>query len=253
MYQLLIADDEHWMREGIIATLDWEQLGFMIAGQAENGEEALQIMEQKNIHLLLVDIRMPKIDGLELMKKLSLKKNKLPYVIVISGYDDFSYAKQSLKLGASDYILKPVESDELYASVQSIVEQLKENGHYGFEETLPLEVQSSHSKVIDDAKNYILTHFSQELSLQKVADVVELHPTYFSTLFHQSMGYTFINFVTHVRIAKAKELLVHTHFSIKEIVQKVGYIEEKHFYRLFKKWEGMTPREYRERERKLQA
>jgi two-component system response regulator YesN len=127
MFRVLVVDDEMWLRKGLIASLSWEQYGFIIAGEASNGIEALDLINQEPYHLVLVDIKMPQMDGLELMEKLNLRGVDIPLVIAVTGYDDFHYAQQCIKLGAFDYILKPVETDELL----EVVLYAKESHHDG--------------------------------------------------------------------------------------------------------------------------
>jgi len=124
MYTLLIVDDEKWVRQGLSLSIDWRAEGIEVVGEAEDGEQALQRIEDRPPDILITDIRMPGLDGLELMEKLR-ERGLGTKVIVISGYSDFAYAQQALRHGASDYILKPIEEQNLLRSVRQCTQQLE--------------------------------------------------------------------------------------------------------------------------------
>lgn len=125
MYKILIADDEAWIRERLAQAIDWASIGAEVAGEACDGEEALEKCRISQPEILLTDIRMPCVNGLELIGKLK-EQGYTGKIIIISGYDDFQYAQQAVKLGAHDYILKPVDDGELLKTVQNAIEKLEQ-------------------------------------------------------------------------------------------------------------------------------
>ncbi|MBQ8821524.1 MAG: response regulator transcription factor [Lachnospiraceae bacterium] len=127
MYRVLIVDDEAFIREGLKVICDWEELGFSICGDAASGEEALQKILQEKPDLVLMDIKMPGMTGLEIIKKCK-DAGSLSRFIVISGYSDFTYAQEAIRYGVTNYLTKPVDEDELIPTVKSIKEAMdKEN------------------------------------------------------------------------------------------------------------------------------
>lgn len=124
MYKMLVVDDESWIRERLISTIDWAELGIEVIGEAEDGEEALNISKEKLPDIILTDIRMPCLDGLEFVKQLK-ESNIKSRVIVISGYSDFDYTQKAIRLGADDYILKPVVDEDLILAVQRCMDDIK--------------------------------------------------------------------------------------------------------------------------------
>lgn len=248
MFRVMIVDDEMWLRKGLIASFSWEQYGFCIGAEASNGLEALEFINKELFHLLLVDIKMPYMDGLELMRKLNLRGCEIPLVIAVTGYDDFHFARQCIRLGAFDYILKPVETDELLEVMLQAKNALISSGYHEIQEPENLRIHENLPEVIQEAKKYIMSHFERDISLTKVAEHVDMNPNYLSSLFRQETGYTFINYLTLLRLTKAKALLKNTNKSITQIAQQVGYLDSKHFYKVFKKWENKTPLEFRESE-----
>lgn len=124
MFKVLIVDDEPFILDGMPHVVKWEEYGLEIAAKAADGIAALDILEKNDIHLLIVDIRMPRMDGLELIRQ--IKKRGLDIkIIILSGYDDFQYVKEAVKLGIENYLLKPVEEEELSSTLLNTVEKLE--------------------------------------------------------------------------------------------------------------------------------
>lgn len=130
MYKLLIVDDKALIRKGLIKSIQWEKLGVELAGEAENGSKALQIIKEKSVDIVITDIRMPEFDGISLLKYIRENDPRIQ-TVVISGYDDFKYAQQAIKNGSLDYILKPVDDDELNASIRKACDILSKNSNLG--------------------------------------------------------------------------------------------------------------------------
>jgi two-component system response regulator YesN len=143
VYNVLIVDDEVILRNGLIVKIDWHALGFEITMEASNGVDALLKLDQTRIHLIITDIRMDIMDGLELLEKASSCYPNLK-IIVLSGYDDFQYAKTALRCGAFDYLLKPVVRSELIAVLQKIKIQLDvEQQHLLTSERMNKQIENS--------------------------------------------------------------------------------------------------------------
>lgn len=123
MYKVLVVDDEPWVAYGIAHLIDWETNGFEVVGEAYDGVTALQLIEQHAPHVVVSDIRMPGLDGIQLLEKLKEKELEVE-VVLISGYSEFQYAQQALRLGAFDYLLKQVEAEQLLDTVQRVKERL---------------------------------------------------------------------------------------------------------------------------------
>ena len=124
-YRILLADDEEEVRKGIIRKIEWERLGFEVVGDAENGEDALEKIEQLRPDVVMTDIRMPYMDGLALTARIRQKYPSMK-VLIFSGYDDFEYAQQAIKLNVTEYILKPVNGEELTEILSRVRENLDE-------------------------------------------------------------------------------------------------------------------------------
>ncbi len=382
---ILIVDDESVIREGVKRTIQksYPQAGIYLAA---NPEEAVQMLRSRPIEIVLTDILMPGMTGLELMQ---LAKASYPHInwVIISAYSEFAYAKEAVRLGAVDYLLKPIGKDMLlemidklerkigceaeivkvsklvntnlkflreavfqrWASgldiggmdmasviadhpqfqlimvkmesdkvvhlehfiINNILTELIDQYGKGFatsydaksvlglmtmdeENTMkdmleklriylkryvkvpfqifhtevmsdfnaiPTEVQRMHhdsishefeyyatggSQVIEVALQYIKTYYNSDLNLEKVASIVYLNPVYFSQVFKQKTGYGFKEYVIHLRMEQAKQLLLNPQLKLADISERVGYQDVKHFTQLFRKKFNVTPTEYRQ-------
>ncbi|MFC0216180.1 response regulator [Paenibacillus chartarius] len=248
---ILIVDDEPLTRNGINRTLEAWSAGKYRILCADNGIEALRMLKTQLIHVLITDIRMPEMTGLQMVETLQAGGHK-PVVIVISGHPDFQYAQTAIQLGVVNYLLKPINKRKLLEAVEQAL-RLEE----GRERMEALEKIADHkllhamaddqrySDPVKQAVRYIEEHLQEQLGLSEVAAQVHLNPSYFSALFKEQMGLTFSEFTTRSRLQRAKELLLQTRLPITDIAEKVGYQTSKYFIKLFKDYEGKSPSQYR--------
>lgn len=165
MYKVLIVDDELFVRKGLISLIDWSSLQFEICGEAENGEQALELIDQLTPDLVIVDIRMPVLDGLELIKKVNAEGEYQPLFIIISGYPDFSYAQQAFRYHVSDYILKPVDERELTATLKKLAITLNQKQLISITKEKPLVDIVIESLLQAEPDEQIMTQIAHALEL----------------------------------------------------------------------------------------
>ena len=122
MLKVLVVDDESTVRKGIILGVDWGKMDCVVAGEATNGLEGLEAVERYNPNLIITDVRMPKMDGIEMLTQLRARGCKAQ-VILLTAYSEFEYARAALQLGAVDYLLKPFRDQELIAAIQRVRQQ----------------------------------------------------------------------------------------------------------------------------------
>jgi two-component system response regulator YesN len=243
MYAMLVADDEPWIRERIISSIDWAGIGVVVAGEAADGEEALQLCLKLEPDIVITDIRMPGINGLDFIKALHESGGNAK-IIIISGYGEFEYAQRAIKLGASDYILKPVENNELVAIVKKCIWEL-ELHKKPFLNYAP-EADGKKRNTIEMALAFIRERYDRPITLTDVSKYVKLNPSYFSKLFKDSTGISFSRYLTRFRMGKAVELMNDPTWRISEIANMVGYENVQYFIRVFKSFTGIPPRMYKE-------
>jgi len=248
---ILIVDDEPRTRQGLQRTLEsWNNGEFKIL-IAESGEEVLQIAQTQPIHILLSDIRMPEMTGLQLLQNIR-DKGLSPVVIVISAYSQFEYAQEALRLGVVNYLLKPISKSTLIEAVEDAVQILEKKLRAGIiEKVVDKKIVDATTKIdgtsntIREAVTYIDEHIKDDITLTEVAAHVHLNPSYFSVLFKDEIKLNFSEYITRRRIQRAKELLLSTKLTINEVAEEVGYNTTKYFIKIFKEYEKMTPTAYR--------
>jgi two-component system, response regulator YesN len=251
MYNVVLVDDERWVRTSLRKTMERLNLPFAVVHEATNGLEALDWLRTNQADLVLTDIRMPVMDGLQLVRQLHELEHP-PEVVIISGHDDFSFAQQAIKFGASDYMLKPVTEEDLEASLVSLQKKL--------EKKLALMASSAEGKpdapregdlsTIEQVIHYVKSRLPGEVSLQEAAAAVYLNPSYLSHLFKQETKINFVDYVLGLRMEEAKRLLCSTSLRISDIAERVGYADVSYFSNTFKRMLGETPSEFRKGERK---
>lgn len=240
MKKILIVDDEKFIRNGISAIL-LNSFGENIDVQlAKNGKEALEIIKINNFDLIITDINMPFINGIDLIKEIR-KFNESINIIVISGYDEFEYARQCMKYGVRSYLLKPINDIELVNIVKENIKDIlceKNNAEN-------LEDKKLEHVYIEKAKEYIENNYYRDINMAVVSNYVSLNYSYFSSVFNKLVGMNFSDYLNFTRVQKSKILLKNIDYKIHEISDMVGYKNSKHFTKNFKKFEKITPMEYR--------
>ncbi len=256
MYSLLIVDDEPMIRKGLATGFDWASMGFYVQNTCADGEQALLSIEEECPDVLLTDISMPNMSGLELLARLRNDGFMIPTVF-LSGYDEFSYAQQAVRLSAVDYLLKPIHEDELRRVMSSILIQLdakksltsnpSAEDSSSISEAAPENdpVDRTDSSLIPLVQSYIEDHCGEDLSLSALGRIFFVSPNYLSGCFSAETGKTLSSFIASVRLQKAKTLLTETQNSISEISSACGYSSPRYFTKVFKHACRLSPNEYR--------
>ncbi len=332
LYKVIIVDDEQMIKKSLATMLSWDEENFQLVGEAENGVDALQLIEHVSPDLVITDINMPEMDGLELVE-LARSHGYSNDFVIVTGYSEFEYAQKALRYQVSDYLLKPIKPDvfmdyletfkikhntlaqeelnrnrllqsnminaqeiaeEVWqlneSGIRSRVQQLEKDKVSDFRdlyymvigclnelssnvselewpeakleqlslmqlETILLEAIASirmkrnwgNHRSIQAAVEYINAHYQDnQLSLQDAANVVNMSASFFSRSFKEAMGINFIQYITKLRMEKAKQLLIEQEdLRTYEIAYEIGYVDYPHFTKAFKKYSGLSPSEYR--------
>ncbi|TCL56669.1 AraC family two component transcriptional regulator [Kineothrix alysoides] len=344
MFCVQIVDDEPIVRLGLKKLIPWEQLGFRVVCEAQNGEEGLQQLKENKVDLIITDIEMPIMDGIEYIKRVKESKGK-QVIVILTAYAEFGYAKSAIRYGVADYILKPIVEEQIIKVLEQIKEKLivsidrsfsrekdnkliesvlltdkkafelledilEEEAQYDKEdisgtcfrfsyileeivqavnkkyynlnklERLDLyltlnqqkymtkadlmaqfekEVKSLFSilesymvvykdNVVRLACQYVVEHVDDKISLTEISDALGISKNYFCSLFKQETSENFLNYVTRTKIKRAKYLLKEKNMRIYEVCNYLGYTDTTYFTKLFKKYIGMTPNEYKKTE-----
>lgn len=246
MYKLLIVDDEPLIRRGILTLVDFEKLGITEAFEASNGTEGLGLFTQHAPQLILLDINLPVMNGLELAQAIKALDSQAK-IAMITGYDYVDYAISALKIGVDDYILKPVSKQDVTDVIAKLIQK------YESEQT-NREVQNVVSALIHESEEDSTRHRLQvlidqslsdpELSLTSVAHSLGYAPNYLSSLFKNLFGVPFQEYVLSHRLEKAKLLLLTTSLKNYEIAERVGFEDVNYFNTRFKLKYGVSPKQY---------
>lgn len=354
-----MAEDEPIVRRGLVNSIDWESNGIELVGAVENGMDAYMMALELTPEIIITDIRMPVMDGLQLVKKL---KEEMPSIhfIIISAYQEFSYAKQAMHYGVEDYIVKPLDEQELLDNILNIHKKIsdsrrlffqrnidclllksdqtfvcaymemenklreqfiqrndkelketlcqiyelfdtEDNRQYyrsvcvrqmvmfqrvfdtfhkeelfeGIEEVIEDELMRLDNnlsifnwylqkmgeltnmlniksrprikRIVEEAEAYLQENYMNDITLKEVAARLYVSPQYLSRIFHEEQKKSFVEWLNTYRVEKAKQLLRENEEAISQIAEKVGYRDYKYFSNVFKKYTGLTPRDYRKK------
>ena len=254
---LLIVDDEIFVIQGLLDSVNWSQLGLDKVFVANSFAQAVNIFMENEINILLSDIEMPYGSGIDLVEWV---KSHYPETecIFLTCHSDFGYAQQAIKLKCLDYVLKPVKPDVLEQVLKNAIqlirtkEKNKEYQQYGelYVKNMMKEEESESNEIsnhLEMVEDYIRTHIGDPLTVEGLAKYVHLNPDYLTRSFKKKHNQTLINYITEQRMFLAKELLSKSNMSISMISAKVGYPNYSYFTKIFKKFYGVSPREYRQK------
>lgn len=238
--KILIADDEDTIRRGVAKYIQLHSDRFDKIYQAENGQEALDILFQYRPELVLLDVQMPLKNGIEVMQE-AKKAGLDPVIVILSGYDEFKYAQQAIRYGAKEYLLKPVRATDILKCLEKLADEYYKKD----EEENKQQERNQINSFVKSARDYVEEHYAEDISLQEVAERIGISAGYLSTMFAQNMDCKFVDYLNQVRIERACTYLEQNYLKTYEIAYRVGFRDEKYFSRVFKKMKGMSPKEYR--------
>ena len=257
MLTALIVEDESLMREYLMMNLNNIHNQWVAAACARDGIEATALLNEQHFDLVITDIKMPRMGGLELATHIS---SNIPNtdIILLTGYDEFNFARTAIRIGVADYLLKPLRDGELHSILDRLASKRNNSDMNGdLTKNITLQSQAAVKSdvvagnpniLIQRVRNYIERHYCVQISLSEVADLMDVNPTYLSSIFESEQGESYSKYVLRLRIERAA-LLLRTHpvGNISDIATDVGYLSAKHFISVFKKYYGMTPSEFRSR------
>ena len=233
---LLIADDENLELKVLEKTVKKYFVDELEIFASSNGRKASQICDEVKPDIALLDIEMPGMNGIELAKYIK-EKNTECIIIFITAYDRFDYVIEAMHIKAFDYLLKPWKEERLCELINTAIENVR---------SMQKTDSIVHSQK-DVIKDYIDRNYKKDISAKDVAGILGYSDVYFSKVFKQLFDDNFINYLTKVRIDRAKVLLKDVSFNIKEVGKSVGYADSNYFTKVFKRSVGMSPSEYRNR------
>jgi two-component system response regulator YesN len=238
----IVAEDEDLIRNSLIKKLSSDP-AIRVMGAAQDGKEALEMIHQFQPDLLLTDIRMPIMDGIELIRNVDKYYPRIR-IVITSGYSDFEYARQAILYNVVDYLLKPISASELAGTLARLKAEF-DHPSYGQNMKGAFQQGATPEEIVAKVQSYMRDNFSKELSLEKIAANFNFNPSYLSKIFVKHTGEPPSKFLITLRINEAKYLLIHNRgLSVKEVGEQVGYADPYYFSRIFKQVTGQTPTEF---------
>ena len=261
MISIVIVEDESYIRKGLVMTTPWEEFGCKVIGEASDGSEGYEMIRKLNPDIVITDVNMPVMDGIEMLRKLEDVSNA--ECIIISGYNDFSYAQQAIKLGVKDYLLKPIDDEDFYRILKKLITFIEKKQKAAKQEEQIRLIRDgkeilaketgfdprydSRQQYVVKAVEWIENHYCENIGISDAALELKISKSYLSRLFKSHLGYTFVEYLTNYRIKAAIQLLKDHSTKIYEVAEKVGFNDPKYFGILFKKEVGVSPITFKNR------
>lgn len=244
MYKSLIIDDEKPVRIAVSKLGHWKKYGIEPPAMASNGKDGLSAMRELRPEIVFVDMNMPVMDGCSFLELASAEFPDSQFIIV-SGYDDFSYARHAMRYGACDYLLKPLVEEELNHAIEKAVLKIDPGAMFEDNASSALEENITPEEVIEIIKQYVDSNYCQNFKITMFEEQYFFSITYLTRLFHARYGYTIYEYVLKLRMERAKELLEKPDIKILDIAERLGYTDNHYFSKAFRNYYGISPSQYR--------
>lgn len=256
MLKVIIVEDEDLIRKGLIHTVDWLNLDCTIVGEASDGEEGLKLINDLRPDLVITDIKMPLMDGIEMLEQ--AKSLHRFHSIILTSYSDFEYAKKAISLKVYEYLLKPIDEEKLIQIVEKVKIEINDEKIIGDikEKTkinnnlslVDLDIyifsKEENNYYVEEALREIKENYHTKISIETIASKLGVSPSYLSRKFRDVTSQTFVDMLNKYRVQKAVELLNAGKYRVYEISDMLGFNEYKHFSNVFKKYTQLTPSEF---------
>ncbi len=265
MYKTLVVEDNAVFRYAVRTIVDWASCGFELAAEAVNGKHALTLLEARRFDLILTDVSMPEMNGIDLLRTV---KQQAPdtVIVMLSSYDDFQFVKDSMKIGAEDYLLKhdlePAAMRQMLEQVKQVLDKQKDgrraqtdvsshgvaaeeapigmDAAAGTAGSVPASASACRRKEIRQAIAYIQAHYAEDISTAALASSLGFSANYLSNLFRSETGCRIKEFVNRERVEQARRLLKDTNLKVYEVAERVGFQDVSYFCKVFKEITGTT-------------
>lgn len=253
MYKFIVVDDEIFAAKQLSKLLDYGEYKMEAVGVFDTAEEAVSYIENNDVDLVISDIKMPGMTGIDIAR-ICTEKYPMVTVALVSAYRDFEYAREAMQYGVTEYITKPINFGEFEKVIQRLKTKLDNKkmlmstdaNVYSETREPSYAFEDMHKKVIDSAIAFMNENYAQDITLEKVAAHVALSPIYFSNYFKKRTGENFIDYLTKIRIKKAVNMIAEDiNIKVEVLCESVGYKSLPYFYKVFKKYTGCLPAEYK--------
>lgn len=255
MFKVLIIEDEEIIRKGLKYTVDWLRLECVVVGEAENGKEGMDRIKELEPDIVLLDINMPMMNGLELLE--ATADDYLFSTIIISGYDDFAYAKKAIKYGVEMYLLKPVDHHKLNEAIEKAKQSIKVKKRYQLIKSqlleadevvvLDLNLWNEHKHISSPMMTviqFIEENYNGKITMNDLVDETGMSATYLNNSMKEMTSYTLNEFLNRYRVQKAIEIIKESDEKISTIALDVGFSSYRYFVKVFKRYTNSLPSDF---------
>lgn len=247
MFKVCVIEDEIIIRRGLIDSIDWTVLQCEVVGEASNGAEGYKLIGRIKPDIIILDINMPVMDGIEMLSHLP---SYLYSVIIVSGHSEFQYAKKAIEYGVSEYLLKPVDHEELIAAILRAKEDLVMKRAYmrskeelSYEKFVALEQHRPVDSItLNLALDYISEHFHEKISMLDLTRITGKSSTSINKRFQKELNTSFSDYLTRFRMQQAIELIKTLEYHLYEVAEMTGYSDYKYFNQVFKRTLKVSPK-----------
>ena len=243
---LVIVEDEKLILEELVTTVDWASIGVSVVATAEDGVMGEKIIKEYNPDIVITDIRLPLQDGLTMVSKCPLLDQN---VLVLSGYTDFEYTRKAIQLGVYDYLEKPVDDEELLKVCSTLADKIREEHKSEKQEDGAFRINlptGFHNHQISCIVAYIKENYEKPIGLADAAEYIRLSENHLSTLFKEVTGINFLQYLNGYRLNMAIDMMKEGGVNLSEIAPKCGFQNPGYFAKIFKRYFGMTPTQFRD-------
>lgn len=243
MWKIIAADDEGYIREALQKLIDWEKMNCCLVTVAGDGRELIDIAEENRPDIIITDIRMPVLDGLEVCRYV-YETCPETQVILLTAHSEFEYARTAIRYNVCEYVLKVSIIEELPKAVEKAVRELEKSRR-----EMEKEKWEETGNLYAQMEQYIEQNYHIRISLDEIASALHANGSYLSRLYKNKTGKNLFDAILDRRIEAAREYLIHTDMKTYEISKSVGIEDSGYFSKMFKKKTGISPKEFRKRER----
>lgn len=251
MYKVLIVEDEELIRKGLVYSIPWADMDCTIVATGANGQEGMALIAQHRPDIVLTDINMPIISGLEMLAQTVTQYHYVP--IVLSGYSTFEYAQAAIRCGTARYLLKPLDRKELSEAIAYATQQCDLKKQWSSEQlqqlpTIPSAFavlkQEYTDPVVQEMLRYIKEHFSEKITLDDIVKELNYSISFLNKRFKQETHTTFIDYLNRYRLQKSMDMMQSGTMTFQEIAWHCGFADYKYFSNTFKRQLGFSPKKY---------